>query len=82
MCFLSYTSEVFPSAAVMNKSVHIVSITTSITFNIDFLKIRKVLCSRFFHIFLNIPLKYSSLYTRLQIILKRLYQKVIQQNSF
>ena len=53
---------------------------TSITSNIDFWKIGKVLCSRFFPIFLNILLKYSSLYTRPQIIVKRLYQKVIRQN--
>ena len=40
-----------------------------------------VLCSRLFHLFQNIPLKYSSLNTHLQIILKRLYRKVIQQAS-
>ena len=43
---------------------------------------RKVLCSILFLIFQNIPLKYGSLYTRLQIILKRLYQKVIQQSFY
>ena len=31
---------------------------------------------------LEVPLKYGSLYTRLQIILNRLYRKVIQQNFF
>ena len=36
----------------------------------------------FFYIFENKPLKYSSLYTRLQIILKCLYKKVIQQTFF
>ena len=40
-----------------------------------------MLCSRLFHLFQNIHLKYSSLNTRLQIILKRLYRKVIQQAS-
>ena len=30
MCFLSYTSEVFPKAVVMNKSLHIVSITITL----------------------------------------------------
>ena len=57
-------------------------VLTSITSNIDFWKMSKLLCSRFFHIFRNVPLKYSSLYTRLQIILKRLYWKVNQQNFF
>ena len=44
-----------------------------------FLKKRKVLCSRFFYIFQNIPVKCRSLYTRLRIILKRLHPKVIRQ---
>ena len=51
--------------------------STSITSNIDFWKIIKVLCSRSFHIFQNIPLKYSSLSTYVQIILKRLWLYVI-----
>ena len=55
---------------------------TSVTFNTDFWKMSKVLCSRFFCIFQNIPLKYSRLYTRLQFIVKRLYEKVIQENFF
>ena len=42
----------------------------------------KKLCSRFFHILLNTLLKYSNLYTFLQIIRKRLYRKFIQQNFF
>ena len=42
----------------------------------------KLLCSRFFLIFQNTPLKYSRLYVRLQIILKRLYRKVIHQIFF
>ena len=41
----------------------------------------RVLCSRPFHIFHNMSLNYSSLYTRLQIILKLLYPKVIHQVS-
>ena len=41
-----------------------------------------VICSGFFHIFQNIPLKYSSFYTYQQIILQRLYRKNIQQNFF
>ena len=36
----------------------------------------------FFYTFEDKPLKYSSLYTRLQIILKCLYNKVIQQIFF
>ena len=52
------------------------------TSNTDFWKMSKVLHSRFFHIFLNISLKHSSFSTGLQIILKRLYQKVIQENLF
>ena len=35
----------------------------------------KVLCLNFFHIFLNLPLKYSSLYAPVQIILKSFISK-------
>ena len=55
---------------------------TSITTNVDFCKINKVLCSRVFHIFQNIPLKCSSLYTRLQIILKIYIEKLFNKISF
>ena len=41
----------------------------------------KVLLSRLFHIFQNILAKYSSLYVRLQIILKRLYEKSFSKVS-
>ena len=41
----------------------------------------KILCLIFFHIFVNIPLKYS-LYTRLRIIRKHLNRKVIHKIPF
>ena len=47
-----------------------------------FWKMSKVLCSRLFHIFQHILLKCNSLYTRLQIVVKRLYRKVIQQSFY
>ena len=42
----------------------------------------KILYLIFFHIFVNIPLKYSTLYTRLRIIRKHLNRNVIREIPF
>ena len=47
-----------------------------------FWKMSRVLCSRLFHIFQHILLKYSSLYTSLQIVVKRLYRKAVEQSFY
>ena len=47
-----------------------------------FLKNEQGIMFKTFQNFQNIPSKYSSFYTRLEFILKRLYRKVIQQSFY
>ena len=64
---------------------YLFSINNQLLTNIYYLrywKMSEVLCLRLFHILQNILLKYKSLYACLQIILRRLQWKLIQQNFY